>query len=391
MTEPVLTRRQLNRATLARQLPARSGPTWRRSTPSSTSSAAAGAEPARPLLGAVVPARRVHPRAARRAARVPGPGAHRGHARHHPPRERRRRAGRCGRSCSRCSTPSSSATRSTSTTCGGLDLPAPLELAAQLMAESPRTVGQLRSAVADAFPDLDAPAVAYACRNHLALVQIPPRGVWGKKLQVTYSTTEAWLGRSIDRERLDRRCRAALPRAFGPATVADVAAWSRLTASGGGARAPAAAAADLPRRAGRELFDVPDGVVVDPDTPAPVRFLPEYDNVLPVATPTAPGSLAVGRRPIVRPRRPHRPRHGAARRRRHAGRWTPGARRQGRRRCARDGRRRRLPSPVVPPGHRGRGPPLPALQDRRRAPTSTCGSCGRTLVPRDGRSVLACR
>jgi len=188
----------------------------------------------------------------------------------------------------------------------GVDLAELREVAAVLLAETPLTRVALARALAPRWPGHDPAALAHAASHLLPLVQVPPRGLWRQSGPAAFMLASAWLNSrpsspsptpsapltpptpsapvkySTVVEELVLRYLAA----YGPASVADIQAWSGLTRL-----------REVTERLGGRLRPLagPDGAVLldlahvpedgapaipDPDTPAPPRFLPEYDNLL---------------------------------------------------------------------------------------------------------------
>jgi hypothetical protein len=162
----------------------------------------------------------------------------------------------------------------------GLDLDPILERARKRLNEGPATFAELRALVSKLAPDRDPNVLAYAVRTFLALVQVPVGGRWGYSATAPYALAEDLLGRRVPDTSEPHELILRYLAAFGPGSARDVQAWSGIAGLKDTLEALRPRLRTFRDERGAELFDVPRAPLPPSDAPAPVRFLPDYDNVV---------------------------------------------------------------------------------------------------------------
>lgn len=161
-----------------------------------------------------------------------------------------------------------------------LAVPGLVDRARALLADEPRTIADLREPLAAAWPDRSPADLAMVARMTLPLLMVPdPAQRTGFPARARFALAEELLGRPIAAQPAGSALLRRYLLAFGPATAADATTWSGLT----GTRALLQGIEDvvvLRDEEGRELFDVAGAPLPAEDVPAPVRFLPAFDNAI---------------------------------------------------------------------------------------------------------------
>jgi len=146
----------------------------------------------------------------------------------------------------------------------------------EVLADGPLPQKEIGLRLAERFP-YSATQLGQLARSIAPLAQLPPRGCWKASGGVIYEYVDRWTGVPMAEPDVPTLVRRYLS-AFGPATAADVTAWSAVTRLGPVLKGMD----DLVQHEdedGRVLYDVEGAPIADEDAPAPVRLLGTYDNV----------------------------------------------------------------------------------------------------------------
>lgn len=163
---------------------------------------------------------------------------------------------------------------------GAIDTAAVLTTAQAYIAEQPRTFAEISDMLATRWPDTDVGAMRYTVRTHLPLVQVPMSSGWSYSSKPAFTLAESWLGQAIPSGDNFRELVFRYLAAFGPASVTDLQTWSGLPKLKEAVEKLKPELVVYQDEGRRELFDLPDSPLPASDTPAPIRFLSEFDNLL---------------------------------------------------------------------------------------------------------------
>jgi hypothetical protein len=144
----------------------------------------------------------------------------------------------------------------------------------RFLADGPKTVKEIEEALGK---DIWRPGVGF----WVELVRVPPSGTWERRRADLYALAEDWIGpESATEDEGEELLVRRYLQGFGPARPADIAEWSKLKPTVVKAVFERIAVRRFEDEEGNELVDLPRLPLPDPETLAPVRFLPVWDATL---------------------------------------------------------------------------------------------------------------
>ena len=162
----------------------------------------------------------------------------------------------------------------------GLDVETVVPAAYKLLSEGPLPFNDIRDRLQAQFPEMNDRALGFAVRMLIPLVVMPAEHRWGYLANSPFGLAEEWIGPC---EASDQALQEQMQRylaAFGPATVTDPQTWLGITGLKPTFEALRPDLVVFAGERGKEYFDLPDAPRPPGDVPAPVRFLPDFDNLL---------------------------------------------------------------------------------------------------------------
>jgi hypothetical protein len=148
-----------------------------------------------------------------------------------------------------------------------------------LLTREPLSRPELASRLCERWPGVDPASLAQAASLLIPVIQVPPRGLWNQGGQPRWATSESWLGAPVEKEPDLEEVICRYLAAYGPAGVRDIQAWSGLTGLRERLAAMRSSLRVFKNEQGQELFDVPQAPLPDGETPAPTRLLAPFDNI----------------------------------------------------------------------------------------------------------------